>query len=98
MPLKKRDFQFEEPKKYKKYSPSENSFKYPMEEKWTIDKIEQLNNQFLNKAVNALLILFFIVPVPVSIIAAIACSGDYDCSCPHGRYSRSRGSCDPQDW
>ena len=42
MPLKNRDFQFEEPKKYKKYSPSENSFKYPLEEKWTIDKIEKI--------------------------------------------------------
>ena len=60
MPLKKKGFQFEEPKKYKKYSPSENSFKYPMEEKWTIDKIEKIK---ISKTKEILVLLLVLSPV-----------------------------------
>ena len=60
MPLMKKGFQFEEPKKYKKYSPSENSFKYPLEEKWTIDKIEKIK---ISKSKEILVLLLVLSPV-----------------------------------
>ena len=98
MPLIKKGFQFEEPKKYKKYSPSENSFKYPLEEKWTIDKIEMVNNKALKKTADFVLALLGIYLLVGVVIVGLWCPTNYECSCPNGRYSRYRGSCDPQDW
>ena len=79
----------EESKKYKKYSPSENSFNYPLEEKWTIDKIETLNNKALNKVANVLLLLIFSICTLVTLFSLIddPCEGKFPSShyCPGRR-------------